>query len=288
MIYTDIIIILTTFYQLTGNEYLTLLFCRLLIGVCVGINSSIIPLHVKQMTSLSNQNSTGYFNQLFITIGIFSGFFVSGFIETSWRTLFVLPVLICLSRIVVFGFVFPFDTPEEYYQSGNRVQASKVLLFLDNSEDISRFMKLPVEVEQASPTDTENNGSKKVTSVKVVPLKPDINYFGVGLVLSLGSQVSGINAVMGYSSDIFGDIKYVMNITLSVIQIVCCFLFSPLLKMFPLTQILLGGISILISILAGMGVLGYFNLLLLMKIGVLLFVFVFAITLGPGVWAALP
>jgi Sugar (and other) transporter len=85
--------------------------------------------------------------------------------------------------------------------------------------------------ESDSPTDIEEKSVKSDLKEKI---KDNINYFGIGIALSLGSQVSGINAVMGYSSDIFGDIRYVMNLIQALLQIICCFLFSPLLKIFPL------------------------------------------------------
>lgn len=58
MIITDVTTILSVIPTLYKNLY-TILIGRLILGVCVGINSSVVPLYIREVTPLKLTGFTG-------------------------------------------------------------------------------------------------------------------------------------------------------------------------------------------------------------------------------------
>lgn len=69
---TDIIGITSVVLEIIPNIYWFYL-ARILIGFCVGLNSSLIPLYIKEFSPNRLSGSLGALNQLTINIGILIG-----------------------------------------------------------------------------------------------------------------------------------------------------------------------------------------------------------------------
>jgi SP family myo-inositol transporter-like MFS transporter 13 len=107
---------LTIFSALVGILNLSIgtqIFSRLLFGLVVGINTIIIPTYLTSVLPGSMGGPAGTLNQLFITIGIFFGFFMSFLVihdtptDFAWRLLIGLPILPALIRLHTSQNVYP-------------------------------------------------------------------------------------------------------------------------------------------------------------------------------------
>ena len=94
----------------------------MLIGVCVGISTAIVPAYIKGITPKQIQGIMGTFNQLLQTMGVL-WCYIGGFwlldLTTSdrivWRIFLGAPILILSIRIISLVYVFPYDSPVYQY-----------------------------------------------------------------------------------------------------------------------------------------------------------------------------
>ncbi len=73
MILIDIISIIGCLMYLWAVYYKSLScleIARLVCGICSGLNTTIVPLYIQEISPLSISGATGSYNELFITIGI--------------------------------------------------------------------------------------------------------------------------------------------------------------------------------------------------------------------------
>jgi MFS family permease len=110
---TDYITILAAFIGVLNLSVGTQVFSRILFGIVTGINTILIPTYLTSVLPGSMGGPAGTLNQLFITIGIFFGFWV-GFIvvgeeasDMGWRFIVGLPILPALIRLHTSQNVFP-------------------------------------------------------------------------------------------------------------------------------------------------------------------------------------
>lgn len=119
---TDLIGIAGLGLGIIVNLY-TLYLARFIIGVCVGLNSSLVPLYIKEYTPLTLIGTMGSMNQFTINFGILVAFLMGlGYSNDStsnyWRVVFLLPVITNIIRIVVLLTIFK-DDPPSYYVRKN-------------------------------------------------------------------------------------------------------------------------------------------------------------------------
>jgi len=69
MIITDLITIIAVGLKFVNNEY-ALLVGRLICGYCVGLNSTLVPLYIAEVSPTPIKGVTGTFNQLFFSVGL--------------------------------------------------------------------------------------------------------------------------------------------------------------------------------------------------------------------------
>lgn len=92
----------------------TQVFSRILFGIVTGINTILIPTYLTSVLPGSMGGPAGTLNQLFITIGIFFGFWMGYLVvgeEVStmgWRFIIGLPIIPALIRLHTAQNVFPY------------------------------------------------------------------------------------------------------------------------------------------------------------------------------------
>lgn len=123
MVICDILMIITIFAQLFSLDVQILTITRLLQGVIIGVSSIIIPTYLISISPTKISGKIGSLNQILITIGIALGYGMGYRINEkdlgnkyNWRLIVLLPMLMCLIRIVVCK-IFPFDTIERHIQN---------------------------------------------------------------------------------------------------------------------------------------------------------------------------
>ncbi|KAK8703015.1 hypothetical protein V6N13_021346 [Hibiscus sabdariffa] len=149
-----------------ANHSSFLFMGRLLEGFGVGIISYTVPVYIAEIAPQNMRGSLGSVNQLSVTIGIMLAYLLGLF--TNWRVLAVLGILPCL--ILIPGLFFIPESPRWLAKMGMMEEA-------ESSLQVLRGFNTDISVE--------------VNEIKI----------GIGLLVL--QQLSGINAVLFYSSNIF-------------------------------------------------------------------------------------
>jgi SP family myo-inositol transporter-like MFS transporter 13 len=74
--YFDYLTIVASLIQMLNLSVGTQVFARILLGLVVGMNTILIPVYLTSCLPGSMGGPAGTLNQLFITIGIFFGYFI--------------------------------------------------------------------------------------------------------------------------------------------------------------------------------------------------------------------
>lgn len=117
LILLDIGSIIFISLQMMDLSAFILILTRFMLGILIGMNSSVIPKYLLSLSPPSMSGATGSLNQLFITIGIAAAYAMGFTISSnpssmdktweSWRLVLFLPSTACLIRALLLVFVFP-------------------------------------------------------------------------------------------------------------------------------------------------------------------------------------
>lgn len=102
---TDYFTIIAAFVGILNLSVGTQAFSRIIFGLVTGINTILIPTYLTSVLPGSMGGPAGTLNQLFITIGIFFGFWMGYIVvgeetsEMGWRFIIGLPIIPALIRL---------------------------------------------------------------------------------------------------------------------------------------------------------------------------------------------
>ncbi|KAJ0025920.1 hypothetical protein Pint_08966 [Pistacia integerrima] len=139
---------------------------RLLEGFGVGIFSYTVPVYIAEIAPQNLRGALGSVNQLSVTIGIMLAYLLGLFVQ--WRILAVLGILPCL--ILIPGLFFIPESPRWLAKMGMTEE-------FESSLQVLRGFETDISVE--------------------------VNEIKIGIGLLIFQQLSGVNAVIFYSSTIF-------------------------------------------------------------------------------------
>lgn len=69
LIYADIVAIVASICMMIADKYIITIF-RFVTGIVAGINSTLVPIYVKEMSPVSVSGLTGSITQTFINLGL--------------------------------------------------------------------------------------------------------------------------------------------------------------------------------------------------------------------------
>lgn len=263
-----------------------LMIFRVIIGVAIGVASYAVPLYISEISPDNCRGALVSLNQLAITIGIVSSYFIDEYFATyasGWRHMFFIGIIPAI--ILGLGMLMLPDTPRWLVSKGKTDKAIKVLKRMDsdsNPEDTVNEIKANIE--------TSESGS--LSEIFKPWLRPAL-VVGVGLMFF--QQFTGINTVIYYAPTIFQMAGFesasaAISATVSVgfinvlMTVVSICLIDKLGRK-KLLYIGLSGMAVSLTILAAV----FFGLSgAIVKWAVvgslLLYVSSFAISLGPIAW----
>ncbi|KAK4584260.1 hypothetical protein RGQ29_022127 [Quercus rubra] len=186
---------------------------RLLEGFGVGIISYTVPVYIAEISPQNMRGSLGSVNQLAVTIGIMLAYLLGLFV--NWRVLAVLGILPC--TILIPGLFFIPESPRWLAKMGMTEEFEASLQVLRGFDtDIS------IEVNEIKRSVASTT---KRTTIRFSDLKRKRYWFPltIGIGLLVLQQLSGINGVFFYSSNIFESAglssSNVATLGLGVIQV---------------------------------------------------------------------
>lgn len=166
---------------------------RLLEGFGVGIISYTVPVYIAEISPQDMRGSLGSVNQLSVTVGIMLVYLLGLF--AHWRILAILGILPCL--ILIPGLFFIPESPRWLAKMGMMEE-------FEASLQVLRGFDTDISVEVNDIKKSVASTSKR-TTIRFADLKRKRYWFPltVGIGLLMLQQLSGINGVLFYSSNIF-------------------------------------------------------------------------------------
>ncbi|TYH44649.1 hypothetical protein ES332_D11G210000v1 [Gossypium tomentosum] len=169
---------------------------RLLEGFGVGIISYTVPVYIAEIAPQNMRGSLGSVNQLSVTIGIMLAYLLGLF--TNWRVLAVLGVLPC--TILIPGLFFIPESPRWLAKMG-------MMEDFEASLQVLRGFDTDISVEVNEIKRAVASSSRR-TTIRFADLKRKRYWYPltIGIGLLVLQQLSGINGVLFYSSNIFARV----------------------------------------------------------------------------------
>ncbi|KAK8587088.1 hypothetical protein V6N13_086094 [Hibiscus sabdariffa] len=166
---------------------------RLLEGFGVGIISYTVPVYIAEIAPQNMRGSLGSVNQLSVTIGIMLAYLFGLF--TNWRVLAILGILPC--TILIPGLFFIPESPRWLAKMG-------MMEDFESSLQVLRGFDTDISVEVNEIKRAVASSSKR-TTIRFADLKRKRYWYPltVGIGLLVLQQLSGINGVLFYASNIF-------------------------------------------------------------------------------------
>jgi len=266
---------------------------RLLGGLGIGIASMTAPMYIAEIAPADRRGLLVSFYQLAIVVGFFVVFLVTYYIGKGlteeeniafgWRWMFwseLIPSLLFLGLL----FFVP-RSPRWLYMNSRPEEAMQTLIYFNGPER--------AKVEQVA---IQRSLERREEKRKINYWAPAVvSIILIGSIFSASQQLTGINAVLYYGSDIFekalgfgkDDVLF-QQILLAFVNMIFTFV-----AMYTIDRI---GRKILVYI-GCIGMISGFSLLavtlqlevvgLLSLLGILLFIASFAMSMGPVVWVLL-
>ncbi|KAK3231627.1 hypothetical protein Dsin_003508 [Dipteronia sinensis] len=168
---------------------------RLLEGFGVGIISYTVPVYIAEIAPQNLRGALGSVNQLSVTIGIMLAYLLGLFVP--WRILAVLGILPC--TILIPGLFFIPESPRWLAKMGMTEDFEASLQVLRGFETDISIEVNEIKRSLASPS--------RRTTIRFAELKRRRYYLPltIGIGLLIMQQLSGINALLFYSSTIFAS-----------------------------------------------------------------------------------
>ncbi|KAI4327605.1 hypothetical protein L6164_020044 [Bauhinia variegata] len=187
---------------------------RLLEGFGVGIISYVVPVYIAEISPQNMRGNLGSVNQLSVTIGIMIAYFLGLFV--NWRVLAVLGILPC--TVLIPGLFFIPESPRWLAKMGMTEE-------FETSLQVLRGFDTDISVEVNEIKRSVASSGRRAT-IRFSDLKRKRYWFPlmVGIGLLVLQQLSGINGIMFYSSNIFANAGISSNkiatLGLGVIQVI--------------------------------------------------------------------
>lgn len=198
-----------------------LLVGRFLLGVSGGAFCVTAPTYTGEIAQSDIRGSLGSYFQLMLVIGVLFSYIVGA------KTSVFAFNLICATIPIIFAIIFVFmpETPSYLISKGKKEEAAKSLKWLRGDEyDYSNEL---AELQEQHESDKKN----KVSLVAALQRRATIKAIFISLGLMFFQQMSGINAVIFYTKDIFdaadtGIDSGVATIIVGIMQVISVFVSS--------------------------------------------------------------
>lgn len=264
----------------TSDLHLTI--ARFILGLAIGIAAVCTPLYIAEVSPAKWRGALVAMYQLAVTIGILIAYIVNYILvkHDAWRAMFASAAIPALCLMV--GIMLLPESPRWLLATGNKARAIAALIRLRRSEKVDDEVN---EIEQSIALEQQTTKGPSLLSRKMLPV------LSLGVILFCLQQLSGINVIIYYAPIIFKHLGFtsivtqilatigigVVNVAVTILSL---FLIDKvgrrklLLIGFSGTALSLGTLSVIYFV--GMHELGYLSVLCLA-----VYIFAFAISLGP-------
>lgn len=259
---------------------------RIIGGLGIGIASMISPMYITECAPAEIRGRLVSINQLGIVTGILLIYFVNAGIaglhdeawniNTGWRWMFGSGIFPSIIFFILLMFV-P-ESPRWLAQAGRSDEAEKILEKINGTAKAKEELK---EIQHALNTETSSFAELFKPGLRTALI--------IGIILSILSQVTGINAIMYYAPEIFkstGDgsgSALLQTILVGVVNLLFTLVAIKYVDKAGRKGLLLAGSAGMAICLAIVGFAFYFEAVkgYLVLIAILAYIACFALSLGP-------
>ncbi len=263
-----------------------LLTGRLILGVSIGILSFTAPIYLAEIAPENIRGSMVSFYQLMITIGIFVAYLSDLAFSYSGNWHWMLGIIAIPGALFFLGIFSLPDSPRWLMMRGRKEEATKVLIRLRGNPKIVEQEEQEIAAQLSIPQHGWHMFLQNSNFRRSV---------GLGVLLQIVQQFTGMNVVMYYAPIIFRDMGYqkeaqmVFTAIVGLTNVLATFIAIWLVDKLGRKPILYTGFSVMAI---GMAVVG-----IMMHLGInthveqiftvamlLLFIVGFAMSAGPLIW----
>lgn len=289
-----VLFVCAALYALSGllsavpRTFFEFLAARFISGLGIGASSMICPVYIAELAPAKWRGRLGSLFQMGIVVGIFLTLFLNAQIQgfgdeawnaaVGWRWMLAAEVF---PALVLVGLLFATpESPRWLLQVGRDDEAQRILVGISGEEDARREIEAVREVlgrEEGGFRELLSRGTRRALLVAVV--------------LMAVSQLSGINAIMYYSTKIFATAgvgvkdAFASSVVIGVVNVLFTFVALGFVDRAGRRPLLLIGLAVQVVALAVTGWMFYAGRggpALLAAI--LVYIGAFAMALGPIPW----
>jgi SP family galactose:H+ symporter-like MFS transporter len=264
----------------------TLIAARFVLGLAIGLSAFTAPLYLAEVASKESRGAMISLYQLMITIGIFVAFLSDTAFSYSGNWRWMLGVIAIPGALFLLGLSFLPDSPRWLMMRNRREEALDVLQRLRGDANAAKLEAADIDEQLRTPQHgwqlfRENSNFRRSV--------------GLGVMLQLVQQFTGMNVVMYYAPRIFQSMGYDtasqmwFTAVVGLTNVLATFIAIGLVDRWGRKPILYAGFAVMAI---GLGVVGT-----MMHLGItshddqiftvvmlLLFIVGFAMSAGPLVW----
>ncbi len=264
----------------------TLMGARLVLGLAIGVLTFTAPLYLAEVASERSRGAMISTYQLMITIGILVAFLSDTAFSHSGNWRWMLGIIAIPGALFVLGVLTLPDSPRWLLMRGRREEATRVLMRLRGdaaavSQEVADISAQLLTPQRGWHLFTSNRNFRRSV--------------GLGILLQLMQQFTGMNVVMYYAPRIFQGMGYAtaeqMKFTalVGLVNVLATFIAIGLVDRLGRKPILYVGFSVMAI---GLGIVGTMMHLgiatrgeqLFTVVMLLLFIVGFAMSAGPLIW----
>lgn len=206
MIFTAVVYIISAFGCALSESATILTILRILSGLAVGATSVVAPMYISEIAPAHNRGRLVSFNQFAITIGIVLAYIFDylllGLGDDSWRYMLAVPGVFGVIFLVFLLVKFP-ESPRWLLAHGRKNEAIKVLTNIGGKALVNE------ELPEMERTLLAEQKKEKMSFGELFKGKTG-KIVLIGTLIAALQQITGINAVIMFSPDIFqaaGSVK---------------------------------------------------------------------------------
>lgn len=182
------------------SSYELLIIGRLLIGINAGLNAGLAPLYLNEISPVNLRGALGTIYQLVITSSIFLSniFGLPEIFGTNelWPFLFIIPLLPAAFMLTALPHCY--ESPKHLLlNQGRELQAQQALAWFRQTGEIQD------EMDELRAENERNKMSPAVTLMDMLNQESLRKPLTISVLIMLSQQLSGINAVLFFSTSIF-------------------------------------------------------------------------------------
>lgn len=198
-----VIVIVGTLLASFSPNLAMLTISRFVLGLGVGCSSATVPTYLSELAPSRLRGAMSSLNQIFIVLGILIAFLVDYFLNSTanWRAM--LAGALIPAAILLVGLVFLPETPRWLLKLGKEDEARSVLVSSHGTDDVDAEL---ASIREVVRLDTEQQSRwRDLIAPWVRPM------LVVALLLAIGQQFSGVNAINAYFPTMLVSLGFTTN-----------------------------------------------------------------------------